>query len=47
MEEEGSEELSDSNQNLPEKSGQEIKEELKRNGSSIAAAAGILVGEQW
>ena len=47
-EEEGtnnSPEMSNLSVNMSEKSGDEIKEELKRNGSSIATAAGILVGK--
>ena len=31
--------------NMSEKSGDDLKEELKRNGSSIARAAGMFVGK--
>ena len=36
---------SESAVNMSEKSGDDIKEELKRNGSSIARAAGMFVGK--
>lgn len=56
MEEEEREEIEENNpegsksalnvdKNMSEKSGDEIKEELQRNGSSIAAAAGMFAGE--